>query len=78
MSSLLLLLSLFADSHIHGIVRDSATRAPLHGAMVKVIGAKKGAITDRYGGFHIHDVPSDTVHLDVSYVGYRTAHVIVA
>lgn len=75
--SLLLLLSLLADSHIHGIVRDSATRAPLHGAMVKVIGTKKGAITDRYGAFHIHDVPGDSAHVDVSYVGYRTAHVAV-
>ncbi len=78
MSFLLILLLSFSDSHIHGVVRDSATRAPLHGAMVKVIGAKKGAITDRYGGFHIHDVPMDSVHLDVSYVGYRTAHLIVA
>ena len=74
---LLLLLSLFADSHIHGVVRDSATRAPLHGAMVKVIGERKGAITDRYGAFHVHDVRSDSVHIDVSYVGYTTAHIMV-
>ena len=77
MSFLLILLLSFSDSHIHGVVRDSATRAPLHGAMVKVLGSRKGAITDRYGAFHVHDVPGDSAHLDVTYVGYRTAHVVV-
>ncbi len=77
MPHLLLLLSLLADSHIHGVVRDSATRAPLHGAMVKVVGERKGAVTDRYGAFHIHDVGADSVHIDVTYVGYNTGHIVV-
>lgn len=77
MIATLLLLSALADTHIHGIVRDSATRAPLHGAVVRIDGTVKGAIADRYGVFHFYDLHQDTVRLVVSYVGYQTERVIV-
>ncbi len=77
MITTLLLLSALADTHIHGIVRDSATRAPLHGAVVRIDGTVKGAIADRYGVFHFYDLHQDTVRLVVSYVGYQTERVLV-
>ncbi|MFN4907711.1 MAG: carboxypeptidase-like regulatory domain-containing protein, partial [Bacteroidota bacterium] len=77
MIATLLLLSALADTHIHGIVRDSATRAPLHGAVVRLDGTKKGAVADRYGAFHFYDLHQDTVRLVVSYIGYATERVVV-
>lgn len=49
-----------SDLHIHGVVRDSASRAPLHGASVRVVGTSIGAIADRYGAFDIHNVNLST------------------
>lgn len=69
---LTLLFLLFADPHIHGIVRDSAMAAPLHGATVRVVGTRLGAVTNAQGEFHIHDVRGDSVTLQVSMVGYST------
>ncbi|MFM8437218.1 MAG: carboxypeptidase-like regulatory domain-containing protein, partial [Candidatus Kapaibacterium sp.] len=79
----LLVLASFADTHIHGVVRDSASRAPLHGAVVRMmevgktssvpIATNKGAVTDRTGSFHVHDVEGDSVQLRVSFIGYATA-----
>ena len=79
--------SAFADSHIHGVVRDSATRAPLHGAVVRVMetgsglaapkATTKGAVTDRTGVFHLHDLTADSLRLRVSFIGYATADVPV-
>ena len=76
-----------ADSHIHGVVRDSATRAPLHGAVVRVMetgsglaepkATTKGAVTDRTGVFHLHDLTADSLRLRVSFIGYATADVPV-
>jgi iron complex outermembrane receptor protein len=60
-----------ADTHIHGVIRDSATRRPLAGASVSVQGTSLGAVTARDGVFHLHDVPEGAVRLVVSYVGYR-------
>lgn len=77
MIATLLLLSALADTHIHGIVRDSATRAPLHGATVRIEGYRKGAVTDRYGVFHFYDLHQDTVVLEVAYLGYRKERVVV-
>ncbi|MEY3385810.1 MAG: hypothetical protein RIR53_621 [Bacteroidota bacterium] len=77
MFATLLLLSALADTHIHGVVRDSATRAPLHGAVVRLDGTRRGAIADRYGAFHFYDLQQDTALLVVSYVGYATVRVEV-
>ena len=77
MIATLLLLSVLADTHIHGVVRDSATRAPLHGAVVRIDGTLKGTIADRYGAFHLYDLHQDTVRLIVSYVGYATERIEV-
>ncbi|MBU3740705.1 MAG: TonB-dependent receptor [Candidatus Kapabacteria bacterium] len=67
-----------ADTHIHGIVRDSATRQPLAGATVIVEGTSLGAVAARDGVFHLHDVPAGRLRLVVSYVYYvpRTIDVV--
>lgn len=75
MIHLLLLISLFHDAHLHGVVRDSTSRQPLHGATVRVVGTSRGAITDGAGTFHLHDLGADSITLEVSYVGYRKARV---
>ena len=69
-----------ADTHIHGVIRDSATRRPLAGASVSVQGTSLGAVTARDGVFHLHDVPEGAVRLVVSYVGYgrRTIDLVAA
>ncbi|MCX6139647.1 MAG: TonB-dependent receptor, partial [Candidatus Kapabacteria bacterium] len=72
MLSLFFAFTLLLDAHVHGVVRDSITRQSLHGATVKVIGSTRGAITDRTGMFHLHDLEGDSVTIDVSYVGYST------
>ena len=77
MLSLLLLLSTVLDAHVHGVVRDRSTKQTLHGATVRVVGTTRGAITDRIGTFHLHDIVGDSITLDVSYVGYRQTRVRV-
>ncbi len=67
-----LLFLLFADPHLHGVVRDSSEAMPLRGATVRVVGTRLGAVTDTHGEFHIHDVRGDSVTLQVSMVGYAT------
>lgn len=78
MSVLLALLLVFADPHLHGIVLDKYSGAPLHGASVRVAGTRFGAITDAQGEFHIHDVRGDSVTLVVSMVGRTTTYVRVS
>lgn len=75
---LLFAFSILLDVHVHGVVRDSATRQVLYGATVRVVGSTRGALTDRTGTFHLHDLGSDSVTLDVSYVGYRKERLRVA
>ncbi len=77
MFPLLLVFSMLLDAHVHGVVRDSSTRQPLHGATVRVVGSTRGALTDRLGMFHLHDVEQDSVTLDVTYVGYKRERVRV-
>jgi len=62
--------SMLLDAHVHGVVRDSASKQPLHSATVHVVGSTRGALTDRTGTFHLHDVDGDSITIDVSYVGY--------
>ncbi|MBK7577221.1 MAG: carboxypeptidase-like regulatory domain-containing protein [Ignavibacteria bacterium] len=77
MISILLVFSMLLDAHVHGVVRDSSTRQPLHGATVRVVGSTRGALTDRLGMFHLHDLEQDSVTLDVTYVGYTRERVRV-
>lgn len=66
------------DVHVHGVVRDSADRRPLAGATIRIHPGGKGAIADRDGVFHLHDVEEEPIRLAVSYVGYETRIVTIA
>lgn len=66
-----------ADIHIHGIVRDSVTRAPLIGATVRVAATTQGTVVGRGGVFHLHDVEGDTVRIVVTMVGYASKTLMV-
>ncbi len=74
----LLALAVLLDVHVHGIVRDSSTREPLHAATIRVIGTTRGAVSDRNGVFHVHDVPGDSILLQFSHVGYATKRTMLA
>ena len=69
----LLFVLLFADPHLHGVVRDHETQAPVEGATIRVLGTRLGTITDKQGEFHIHDVRGDSVTLEIRMLGYVTA-----
>ena len=77
MITLFALLALL-DVHVHGVVRDTATREPLHAATIRVIGTTRGTVTDRNGVFHVHDVAGDSVLLQFSHVGYATKRMMLA
>lgn len=66
----LAVLCILADAHVHGVVKDSATKSPLIGASVYVRGTIAGAYTNSTGTFHLHDVPGDSATLEIRYVGY--------
>ncbi len=73
----LLALAVLLDVHVHGVVRDSNTREPLHAATVRVVGTTRGAVSDRNGVFHVHDVPGDTVILQFTHVGYAPKRTVL-
>ncbi len=74
----LLALAVLFDVHVHGVVRDTTTREPLHAATIRVIGTTRGTISDRSGVFHLHDITGDSVTLQISHVGYATKRTVLA
>jgi iron complex outermembrane receptor protein len=55
---------------IRGQVTDTRTRRPLAGAMVRLEGAKLGAVTNDSGRFVLADVPAGTYRIQVVRIGY--------
>ncbi len=70
---LLLAFSLSAQntSTLQGYVKDNRTEEPLIGASVVVDDLGLGSITDINGFYQIKNVPSQTVNVTASYVGYQ-------
>ncbi len=62
---------LLADSVIKGIVLDRATRQPLPGANIRVLGTALGTVTGGDGRFVLSPVPSGTHTLEASLIGYQ-------
>ncbi|HOC90476.1 MAG TPA: carboxypeptidase-like regulatory domain-containing protein, partial [bacterium] len=56
---------------ITGHVFDAATREPLIGANIQVVGTTLGAISDINGTFAINRVPEGTIRLQVTIIGYK-------
>ncbi len=63
--------ALFADGVIKGIVLDRATRQPLPGANIRVLGTTLGTVTGGDGRFLLSPVPSGTHTLEASLIGYQ-------
>lgn len=60
-----------ANGKITGTVTDAATKEPLIGATVLIVGTTSGASTDIDGKYVILGVPTGVVDLKISYVGYQ-------
>lgn len=58
---------------VTGTVRDSVTRAPLPGAVVRIIALHREGRTHEDGSFLIGAVPAGTYRLVVQRIGYRAA-----
>jgi len=67
-----------ASGSIKGRVADRETKDGLPGANIRVMGTSVGASTDLDGNYLIHNVPSGSQKLIVSYVGYLSDTVIVS
>jgi len=55
-----------------GLVIDAATREPLPGANVLLVGTTIGAATDLAGQFRIPNIPVGTYSVQASVIGYQT------
>ena len=64
-------LPVLAGGRITGIVTDKDSGDPLTGVNVVVKGSYRGAATDLDGRYTITDVPSGSVDLELSCLGYR-------
>ncbi|MCB0753804.1 MAG: carboxypeptidase-like regulatory domain-containing protein, partial [Ignavibacteriae bacterium] len=54
-----------------GIVVDSATKDPLPGANIILIGTSIGAASDIEGRFYIRNIPIGKYKVKATYVGYK-------
>ncbi|HEX8037745.1 MAG TPA: carboxypeptidase regulatory-like domain-containing protein, partial [Chryseosolibacter sp.] len=61
----------FAQNVLHVRVTDNVTLQTLTGAGVEVVPLSRGAITDGEGMVAFAGLPSGTVSVKVSFVGYR-------
>jgi hypothetical protein len=59
-------------SRVTGTIIDRATREPLESAVVRVPGTNKSQLSDRQGHFGPLFVGGDSLHLEVSFIGYRS------
>lgn len=55
---------------IVGTIVDKSDKLPLPGVVVKLVGTSLGVVTDQSGRYRIDNVPSDSVVISVSYIGY--------
>lgn len=65
-----------AQRTISGIVTDAATKEPLIGANVLVVGTSAGTITDIDGTYSV-SVPAGATELEFSYTGYASQKVAI-
>ena len=59
---------------ITGTVREAGTQKPLAGATIEVVGLNLGTATDSAGIFRLLKLPTQSIILQVSGVGYQTAY----
>ena len=61
--------------NLSGHIADDSTNELLAGAYVSIKGTSLGTISDKDGAYTINDVPSDTVTISVSLIGYTPADI---
>jgi iron complex outermembrane receptor protein len=61
------------DHQIKGKVLDLATQEPLPYATVQIIETGQGSVSDEFGNFILDNVCDDEIHIQVRFVGYKTA-----
>jgi TonB-dependent receptor len=64
--------SIFSQSTITGVVKDSVAKDPLIGASVHLLGTAFGSAVDIEGNYRISKVPAGNYTIRVSYIGYKT------
>jgi len=67
-----------ATGSIRGTVMESATRQPLPGASVSVVGTTRSAVTDEAGQYTIAGVPAGRVRVRAAMLGHQAAEASVA
>ena len=60
-----------------GSVLDKETKKPIPFAQVYVVDLKSGIITDKNGQFLIDFLNNNTIHLQISFIGYKTIDQII-
>lgn len=60
------------DFNLSGVIRDESTGETLPNAIIRVLGTKKGAVSNMDGFFTILGVPYDTSTISIDYLGYVT------
>ena len=60
-------------ARLTGVLRDSASRAPLLEASVSVARLSRNAATDEHGRFALPNLPADTVTITIRSIGYGSA-----
>ncbi|HLP18578.1 MAG TPA: TonB-dependent receptor, partial [Bacteroidota bacterium] len=62
---------------IYGYINDASTKERLIGAVIRIGGTDRGAITNGYGFFSLPDVVLPVVELRVTYIGYESKRIVV-
>ena len=69
---LLLTVHIMSGQSIIGTVLEQASKAPMPYVQVFVPEFKTGTVTDIEGRFELHNIAGNKVHLQLSYVGYKS------
>jgi hypothetical protein len=67
-----LAISAFAQTQtVRGKISDAASKTPIPGAAVLIVGTNTGTATDNDGSFRLTDVPVGRISLKITFVGYE-------
>ncbi|MFQ6674097.1 MAG: TonB-dependent receptor plug domain-containing protein, partial [Fidelibacterota bacterium] len=67
----------WGENRISGVVVESATKEPVAGANIAVLGTEQGTVTNREGRFSLTWSEDFPVTLRISYIGYATQEIEV-
>ncbi|HET9570258.1 MAG TPA: TonB-dependent receptor [Bacteroidales bacterium] len=59
------------DLNVKGSVVDEATKEPIPGVTISVLGSRKGTMTDRNGNFSLTLTPGKDKEISFSFIGYQ-------